>query len=64
VRIRQLSSGGDILEGVLILHEVVHEMQARKLSSIILKLDFEKAYDRVHWEFLKEVMILKGFPKK
>jgi hypothetical protein len=56
--------GRNILEGVLVLHEVVHEMQSKKLSGIILKSDFEKAYDRVHWVFLKEVMILKGFPNK
>jgi hypothetical protein len=52
------------MEGVLVLHVVVHELQSKKLSCIILMLDFEKAYDGVHWEFLKEVMILKDFPKK
>jgi hypothetical protein len=47
----------------LVLHEIVHEMQVKKFCGIILKLDFEKAYERVHWEFLKEVMVLKGFEK-
>jgi hypothetical protein len=52
------------MEGLLVLHEVVHELQSKKLSCIILMLDFNKAYVGVHWEFLKEVMILKDFPKK
>jgi hypothetical protein len=54
----------NILEGVLILHEVMHELKSKKQSGIILKLDFEKACDKVHWEFLEEVLILKEFPSK
>ncbi|WVZ51703.1 hypothetical protein U9M48_002818, partial [Paspalum notatum var. saurae] len=38
--------GRNILEGVVILHETVHELHRRKLSEVILKLDFEKAYDK------------------
>jgi hypothetical protein len=34
-------------EGVLALHEITHELRVRKLGGLILKLDFEKAYDQV-----------------
>jgi hypothetical protein len=54
--------GRNILEGVLILHEVIHEINTKKQSGIILKLDFEKTYNKVHWDFLEDVLILKGFP--
>lgn len=54
--------GRNILEGVVILHEVIHELKSKKKSGLILKIDFEKAYDRVRWDFLEEVMIGKGFP--
>jgi hypothetical protein len=40
--------GRYIMEGVLSLHEVVHELRAKKLGGVILKLDFEKAYDKVN----------------
>jgi hypothetical protein len=39
--------GRYILEGVVILHEILHELRVKKLQGIILKLDFEKAYDKV-----------------
>ena len=39
--------GRNILDGVVILHETVHELHAKKLNGVILKIDFEKAYDKV-----------------
>jgi hypothetical protein len=35
----------NILDGVVTLHETVHELHSKKLNGVILKLDFEKAYD-------------------
>jgi hypothetical protein len=39
--------GRYILEGVAILHEMIHEMHRKKKSGVILKLHFEKAHDKV-----------------
>jgi hypothetical protein len=50
-----------IHEGALALHEIVHELKVKKTRAVILKLDFEKAYDRVSWAFLRDVLICKGF---
>ena len=50
-----------ILDGVVILQEVLHDLKSSKKEGIILKLDFEKAYDRVSWNFLEEVLLKKGF---
>lgn len=43
--------GRFILEGCVILHEVLHELKQKKLKGVILKIDFEKAYDRVCFPF-------------
>ena len=56
--------GRHILEGVLILHETIHELHRKKLDGVILKSDFEKAYDKVQWPFLQQVMRMKGFDPK
>jgi hypothetical protein len=34
------------LEGVVILHETLHELHKKKMNGVTLKLDFEKAYDK------------------
>jgi hypothetical protein len=53
--------GRNILDGVVKLHERVHELHSKKLNEVILKLDFEKAYDKVKWYFLQQTLRMKGF---
>jgi hypothetical protein len=38
--------GRNILEGVVVLHETIHELHHKKLNGLF-KIDFEKAYDKV-----------------
>ena len=40
--------GRNILDGIMSLHEIMHHMHVKKKTGIILKLDFEKAYDKVN----------------
>jgi hypothetical protein len=59
-----LLPGRYILEGVVTLHETIHELKRKKQKGVILKLDFEKAYDKVNWSFLQQVLRMKGFYNK
>jgi hypothetical protein len=43
------------------LHEILHETKRRKEVGIFLKLDFEKAYNKVNWKLLFECMEKRGF---
>ena len=48
--------GRYIMEGVVTLHETIHELHRRKKDAIILKLYFEKAYDKLKWPFIQQVL--------
>lgn len=56
--------GRNIMEGVVVLHEVLHELKRSKKKGLVLKIDIEKSYDRVRWTFLEQVTIEKRFPKE
>jgi hypothetical protein len=56
--------GRNILKGVIDLHETIHEMHRKKHIGVIIKIDFDKAYDKVKWPFVKYVFEMKGFSFK
>jgi hypothetical protein len=53
--------GQNILDGVVTLHETIHELHSKKSNGVILKLDFEKACDKVKLYFLHQTLRMKGF---
>jgi hypothetical protein len=53
--------GHNIMEGVIVLHETLHEMHRKKQSGVIPKIDFEKAYDKLNWNFIQHTLRMKGF---
>jgi hypothetical protein len=54
--------GRYILDGVVLLHETLHELKVRKTTAVVFKVDFEKAYDKIEKPFLEKVLLTKGFP--
>jgi hypothetical protein len=56
--------GRHILEGVIVLHETIHKLHMKKMNGVLLKIDFEKAYDKVNWSFLEQALLMKGFDPK
>jgi hypothetical protein len=44
--------GRYITDGVMLLQEIPRETNVKKKQGVILKIDFEKAYDKVNWNFL------------
>ena len=54
----------DIMNGIMALHEILHETKKNNEVGIVLKLDFKKAYDKVCWEFLFDCLKIRGFCEK
>ena len=44
--------GRQILDGIILSHEVVHSLKTSKTPSMILKLDLSKAFDKLSWFFI------------
>ncbi|RVW93493.1 Transposon TX1 uncharacterized 149 kDa protein [Vitis vinifera] len=53
--------GRQILDAVLIANEIVDEKKRSGEEGVVFKIDFEKAYDHVKWDFLDHVLKKKGF---
>jgi len=48
-----------IIDNVMAAYEIVHHMKCKKkgkVGEVALKIDISKAYDRVDWEYVKNVM--------
>jgi hypothetical protein len=59
--------GRSILDNAMAAIELVHYMKAKtrgKRGDVALKLDISKAYDRIDWEYLRDIMSTMGFSQK
>lgn len=57
-------AGRLISDNVIIAHELFHYLKGSKNGpnkGVAIKLDMEKAYDRVEWHFLVDIMTKMGF---
>lgn len=56
--------GRSVLDGVFIANEIVDGWKKSRRKCVIIKLDFEKAYDSINWEFLVSMLHNFGFGSK
>lgn len=55
--------GRSMIDNVIVAQELVHFLSKLKgsIGSFVLNVDLEKAYDRVDWSFLREVLKITEF---
>jgi hypothetical protein len=53
--------GRQIQDTIGTAHECIHNIKRKKQKSLILKLDPQKAYDCISWDYLRMVLIQVGF---
>nr|GEV12617.1 cysteine-rich receptor-like protein kinase [Tanacetum cinerariifolium] len=53
-----------ITDCILIANEVIHSLKKSKNDGLILKVDFEKAYDIIEWTFLDRILEEMNFGSK
>ena len=56
--------GRELLDSVLVANETLEEVKRKKKECVIFKVDYEKAYDSVSWEFFFCMLIRMGFSEK
>ncbi|CAA7042576.1 unnamed protein product [Microthlaspi erraticum] len=54
------------VDNIVVVQEAVHSMRRKKGKKgwMLLKLDLEKAYDRIRWDFLEDTLRVARFPDK
>jgi len=55
--------GRSISENFIYAMELVQCCNKRRLPTLVLKLDFAKAFDSVNWDSLQRIMAVRGFPQ-
>lgn len=52
------------LDNAIIAQEIIHSISRKRGNAgyMVIKIDLEKAYDRLEWSFVREVLCLTNFP--
>jgi len=53
--------GRQILDGIILIHEVTHSLKHSTTPGMLIKLDLSKAYDKLNWKFMERMLLAFGF---
>lgn len=59
-------AGRKVSDNVIIVQEIIHSMTLSysKVGYMTIKIDLDKAYDRLEWPFIRHTLQFFNFPKR
>jgi hypothetical protein len=55
--------GRQILDSIILTHELIHSLHTSKKPGMLIKLDLSKAYDSLSWNYIFSILDAFGFSK-
>jgi len=49
------------MDGIILSNEVIHSLKLLKNPGMILKLDLSKAFDKLSWNYIHQMLLAFGF---
>nr|ABR67408.1 reverse transcriptase [Cucumis melo subsp. melo] len=56
--------GRQITDAILIANEAIDYWRVKKVKGFLIKLDLEKAFDKIRWSFIDYMLLKKGYPHR
>ncbi|KAL0555833.1 hypothetical protein IC582_004334 [Cucumis melo] len=56
--------GRQIIDAILVANEAIDYWRVKKIQGFVIKLDIEKAFDKLNWRFIDFMLMKKGYPIK
>jgi hypothetical protein len=53
--------GRQIMDSVILVHEVIHSLKTTRTPGMLIKLDLSKYFDRLSWHYMKALLLAFGF---
>jgi len=53
--------GRQILDGIILMHKIIHSLKDTKHAGMILKLDLSKDFGKLSWVYIQKMLIAFGF---
>lgn len=53
--------GRQIMDGIILTHEIIHSLKHSKKPGMFLKIDLSKAFDSISWEYMQKILKAFGF---